>query len=417
MRLTRTKDPQSPAQRRSPIWARWGLLLLLCLLLLRFTPAYPWLLEQTPDAMLQRMEPGFVRDPWPVLIQGERLLARGEPAAALRCFERAGKLGASDSRWGTDVIESLSGSGLHESAVAQAQALLQFEPKSGRLHRILGQSQLRLGQTREGIEALETATRLSPHDAAAWLALAEARTALLEPGTELLGTWEAAVKQCPQSAELRQGLAHAYVELARYTEAEPLLIGLEQQPAPQDPAARGAYVRAWYARGVVLHRLRPDTQRRALAKDALARVHTLSPGYPDAYYEEGLLLAEEGDGTAARSALETAVRLKPQAPPFWYQLSMLCRKDDPARSRAAEARFQLLVRTERDVALHSNYLATHPKDTARRIRLARLLLQRQDRVNAARQLTAALRAAPANSEARQLLRSLEESNPPGVPAP
>jgi tetratricopeptide (TPR) repeat protein len=391
------------------------LLPFLLLLLLRFTPAYPWLLERAPDSLLQRLEQGSPGDPWPALLLGERLLARGEPSAALQRFERAGQLGASDSRWGIDVIDSLSGSGLHESAVTQAQALLQFEPKSGRLQRILGQSQLRLGQTREGMAALETATRLAPYDAGAWLALAEARTARLEPGMDLLGTWETAVKQCPQSAALRQGLAHSYIELARYTEAEPLLVGLERQPAPQDPAARGAYVRAWYARGVVLHRLRPDAQRRAQAKEALSRVHTLSPGYPDAYYEEGLLLAEEGDHIAARSALETAVRLKPQAPPFWYQLSMLCRKEDPARSRAAEARFQLLVRTERDVAVHSNYLAAHPEDTARRIRLARLLLQRQDRVNAARQLTIALRSAPANAEARQLLRGLGASSPSGEP--
>src|SRR5204862_2617164 len=120
----------------------------------------------------------------------------------------------------------------------QDRELLQVEPGSGRLHRILGQCQLEMGQMSEGLDSLRTATRLAPHDTDGWIALAEAHLAIEGFRPETLRVWEEAVRRNPGQSSLRHGLAEADVGLGRYQEAETLLRGLPDEPIPPQPKER-----------------------------------------------------------------------------------------------------------------------------------------------------------------------------------
>jgi tetratricopeptide (TPR) repeat protein len=357
------------------------------------------------------------RDPRPHLVMGERLLAVGRTRPALEHFERAASLGSQDFRLAVGIADAMRAAGLYDKAAAQARELLRAEPGSGRLHRILGQCQLEIGELSGGLASLEEATRLAPHDVDGWIALAEARIGIEGFRPETARVWENALRENPGHDSLRYGLAETYAGLGRYEEAEGLLTGLPIHPEPASPKARELYARGWAAWGTVLHRLRPDTARRREARHALESARVLAPNSPETHYELGLLLAEEGEWEAARQSLETATHLRPYAHPFWYHLARVYRRLGLRKQAAhAERRFDVLVSTFSAVNRENAYLDTHPEDTSRRLRLARLLIQRDDAEAAALHLSRVLQARPGDLEASRLLQRLRgsRSRPPGV---
>lgn len=410
--VTRRQLSPAPEQRRRSRAVRGSVLLLLlaaALLLVPFSPAGFWLLERAPDAFLQGEARWVSRDPRPQIIMGERLLARGQTRAALEQFAQAAGRGSQEFRLAVALADGMRAAGLYDRAAAQARELLQLEPGSGRLHRILGQCQLETGQLSEGLASLEAATRLDPHDADAWIALAEAHIGAdgFRPATAAI--WERGWSRNPGQDSLRYGLAETQVGLGRYQDAELLLRRLPEQPVPEEPKPRELYARAWAAWGTVLHRLQPDAARRAQARRALERALSLAPRLPDTHYELGLVLAEEGHGEAARRSLETATRLRPYAHPFWYHLARVDRRLGLQREAdQAETRFDLLVNTFATVNRESQYLDAHPEDASRRLRLARLLIAREDWDAAALHLSLVLRDHPGNPEATRLLQRLRE---------
>ena len=347
------------------------------------------------------------RDPRPDLVMGERLLARGKTRAALTHFERAAARGSQEFRLAVALTDALRAAGRCDKAAIQARTLLRIEPQSGRLNRILGQCQLEMGQLSEGLASLEQATRLSPHDVDAWVALAEAHLGIEGFRPEAESVWEAGWRQNPGQDSLRYGLAETEVGLGRYSEAEGLLRSLPEQPVPEQPKTRELYARAWYAWGTTLHRLQPDPARCAQARQALERALSLAPQLPDAHYELGLLLAEEGQWEAARRSLEAAIRRRPYAHPFWYHLARVDRRLGLQKEAdQAEARFNMLVGTFTTVNRDSQYLDAHPEDVPLRLALARLLIEREDRDAAALHLSLVLRDHPRDPGALRLLHRL-----------
>jgi tetratricopeptide (TPR) repeat protein len=398
------------APRRSSAVLRNGTLLLaaVILLLVSLWLAWPWLLERAPDGFLRSAARWFPGDPRPEVILGERRLALGKTRPAMAHFARAAARGSQEVRLAVDLADALRAAGLYDKAAAQSRELLKLEPESGRLHRILGQCQLEQGQLSAGLASLEEATRLDPHEVDAWIALAEAHLGIEGFRPETAQVWEAALRQNPGQGSLRYGLAEADVGLGRYQEAEALLRGLAEQPAPEPPKARELYARAWAAWGTVLHRLDPDAARRARAREALGRALSLAPELPDAHYELGLLQAEEDQWEAARQSLEAAIRLRPYAHSFWYHLARVDRRLGlRLEAGQAEARFNLLVSTFAAVNSDSAYLDAHPEDVSRRLSLVRLLIERGDRDAAAMHLSLVLRDHPGNPEAVRLLRRLQ----------
>jgi tetratricopeptide (TPR) repeat protein len=393
----------SPVSRLAVLLA----LLAVALCLVSISPAGSWLLERAPEGVLEWEARCIPLDPRPHVILGERLLARGAPRAALGQFEQAAARGSQELRLAVALADTLRAAGLYEKAAAQARQLLQLDPESGRLHRILGQCQLELGQISEGLVSLETATRLAPRDADGWIALAEAHIGLEGFRPQTAQIWERGWQQNPGQNSLQYGLAETDVGLGRYDEAEALLQRLPQQPIPEAPKARELYARAWSAWGTVLHRLRPDAARRAQARRALERAVSLGPRHPETHYELGLLLADDGEWDAARRSLETATRLRPYAHPFWYHLARVDRRLGLRKAaERAEARFDLLVSTFPAVDRETQYLDAHPDDVSRRIGLARLLIEREDWDAAALHLSLVLREHPGNLEASRLLKRL-----------
>src|SRR3569833_919367 len=62
------------------------------------------LLEALPDPLLTRVSRVPLGDPWPLVILGERLLARGKPRSALDRFNQAESLGCHDLRWAAGTV-------------------------------------------------------------------------------------------------------------------------------------------------------------------------------------------------------------------------------------------------------------------------------------------------------------------------
>lgn len=416
--MNRPPPPAPPPTRK--LRARWLLVVapiavLACAVLI---PPPTWLLERLPDSALRWESRRFSADSRPDRILGDRLLAMGQTRSATRHLSQAAGRDADDVAVLVSIADATAASGLAANAEAQARGLLKIEPRSGRLHRILGQSLLQMGRPAEALASLGEATRLAPTDADAWIALAEARIAIEGFGPAAAQVWEAAVKQNPQHGSLRHGLAETYAQLGRYEEAEAALRDLTGESAPTTPKPRELYARAWAARGIVLRRLRPDAARRAEAKQSLERALSLAPSYPDTHYEMALLLADEGQWAAAKEQLESATRLRPYAHPFWYHLARVYRRlglrDAAAR---ADARFDLLVGTFPAVNRDMKHLDAHPDDLPRRLSLARLLLQRDDRDAAVQQLALILRDQPRHAEATRLMQRLRSSprSPGGAP--
>jgi tetratricopeptide (TPR) repeat protein len=399
------KNPRSPSVERRALSV--ALVAVALLLLVPLSPAGSWLLERAPDPLLRWEARWFPHDPRPHLLLGERLLARGETRSALRQFERAASLGSQDFRLGVALVDGMRAAGLYDKAAAQVRVLLQVEPESARLHRILGQCQLEMGELSEGLASLSKATELDPHDVDAWTALADAKVGIEGIRPETARIWEEGLRRNPGEASLQYGLAETYAGLGRYQEAEGLLRGLTTQPVPQHAKARELYARAWSAWGMVLRRLQPDAARCAQAKRALERALTLMPQHPESHYELGLLLADEGQWEAARRSLETATRLRSYAHPAWYHLARVYRRLGLRKEAdAAEERFNVLVSTFGTVNRESQYLDAHPEDVVRRLRLARLLLERWDWAAAALHLSLVLRDHPGHPEASRLLQRL-----------
>jgi predicted Zn-dependent protease len=366
-----------------------------------------WFLDRAPDSLVHWLVRTRPRDPRPRIVMGERLLTRGEIRAALRQFERAAAMGSEDFRLAVAVADAMRAAGLFEKAAAQTEELLRVEPASGRLRRILGQCQLEMGRLSEGLASLEQATQLDPHDSAAWIALAEARIGISGFQPAAARVWEAGLRNNRGERSLQYGLAETEVGLGQYQEAEALLHGLPGQSVPKDPKTRELYARAWSAWGTVLHRLQPDAARRVQAKRALERALTLLARQPETHYELGLVMADDGQWESARRSLETATRLRPYAHPFWYHLARVDRRLGLQREAdEAEARFNVLVSTFADVNRESLYLDEHPDDVARRLRLSRLLMEREDWDAAALHLSLVLRDHPGHPEATRLLQRL-----------
>jgi tetratricopeptide (TPR) repeat protein len=373
-------------------------------------------LERAPDGFLRwaaRSIPGNSR---PIAILGERLLARGETRAALEILATAAAKGSQEMRLAIAFTDALRASGMHEQASLQARRLLEVDPSSGRLRRILGQCQLELGQLSQGLASLEEATRLNPQDVAAWIALAEAQIALDGFRPRTAAVWELGLRANPDADALKDGLAETYVALGLFADAEALVAALPQRSTPSGAKERELFARAWLARGATLRRLSPDESRLAQARLALDRSVALAPGHPEAHYELGLLLADEGEWDAARRSLENATRLRSYAHPFWHHLARVYRRLGRAReAEQAEARFDLLVNSFAAVNRESQFLDAHPQDVSRRLRLVHLLMRRHDADAAAMHLSLVLRDHPRHPEASRLLHQLRTRGV-GVPS-
>ncbi len=394
-----------PGRRR---WVQIAFILGVGVGVFSLSPARVALLEQLPDSLLTWSSRVFPQDPWPLILLGERRLAAGETRAAVEAFARVPE-GTQSLRLGVDLADALRAAGRWDQSEAQARQLLLLEPNSSRLHRILGQCWLGRGDPGAALGSLETAVRLSPHDTEAWVSLAEARIERDGFRPETARVWEEGRRRNPGSVLLRWGLAETCVGLGRFADAELLLQGLSP-PTQGSPRAREWYARALAARGTLLRRYAPDPARCAQADRDLTQSLLLNPNQPDARAELGLLAVDRGDWRAAREALEEAVRLRPYAHPFWFPLPRVYRALSlPTRAHAAEARFLKLVGTFETVHRETEALEATPHDVSRRLRLARLLLERDDCDAARVQVARVLSDAPTHGDALRLQREIEQT--------
>ncbi len=375
-----------------------------------FSVLWPPLLERLPDSMLEREAAAFPRDPWPRIVLGERRLAAGKPREALEQFGKVPE-GTSLARLGLDLAEATLASGLPERARDLAIQLEQMAPQSAVRHRILGESRVAMGDYSAGMAELEQAVRLDPSDPKAYLALAQARIEFEGPRPATALLLEQGLAKCPASNPgIRYLLADVYVMVGRYEEAESLTANLDREGEPAAPPERALFARAQFARGALLRRFRPDRDRRYLSRESLETALRILPEYPDAHFELGMLFADETTWRAAADQFEMATSLRPYAHPVWFHLARAQRRlglsADAVRS---EARFRLLVETFERVNSENRWLDEHPGDHLRRLKLAELLLNRQDLDAAAGQLDLLAAALPADPRAAALRRRLEQA--------
>ena len=202
--------------------------------------------------------------------RSERHLRRGEVAEALREWEKAL---AEDPEWADahqEQAELRFRTGDFEGAIASFDRVLGLDPQRARAHQGRGNALARAGRTEEAIAALREALRIDPE-----LRLAQNMlgTLLVSTGDPIRGilALQASCNALQFNADAHFNLAMAYRGLNRPDEAEKVFAGVLRI----DPE----HSRAWFERGV----LRAEQGRMEEAARDFAQVVALQPDLPSAH--------------------------------------------------------------------------------------------------------------------------------------
>jgi tetratricopeptide (TPR) repeat protein len=252
------------------------------------------------------------------LFEGGILLGQaGAHADAARLFERA-RPGCRDPRAaGYNQVLMLIRAGDPAAAVRAGEAMVTAEPApGGDLHNLMAQAYLGAGRIQEAYDSLRRATRLEPKVEENYLDLAAIciEHENFDLGLEIV---DIGLQQVPGSARLhlQRGVLLAMKSLLDQAEAA---FESAARLSPRGSVAQVALAMAWMQNGQIPRAVKLLRGRARVARND-----------PMVHYILGLALvrsgAEPGDTTwvEARSAFESAVRLKPDHAPARAELGKL----------------------------------------------------------------------------------------------
>ncbi len=266
-----------------------------------------------------------------------------------------------------------------ERGARTAQKTLKSHPTFGEAHLLLGQSLLLLGQVEDALPPLQQAVRLDDGDPRQLHALAQALELAQGDPAEIDSLYRRALRIQPALAGVRveygdfldlQGRAQE--AFTAYTQA------VEEEP--------------WLAvahHGVGFVLLRQGQYRQA--EDAFRRTLALEPDHVDALVNLGIVLAATGRARQAQGRYERAVGLAPDHVSALYNLGTFYLQ----RNQLEES----ITLLRRAVEADPGYLNAHLN-----LALASLRARRYDEAREAAK--AALRLAPDNVQASQILSAL-----------
>lgn len=277
---------------------------------------------------------------------GRLYMEMQRPDRAADAFAAAVKLRPDDADLQLDCVTAL----LAADRVDPAQSMLSSfagAGESARAQSLLGEMSEKQGQFQEAIAHFVRAAQLEPSEENAW-----------QLGAEFLRHWnfeetirefEAASVKFPGSIRIRFGLGAAYYGNARYADAIAVFADLLDADrnnaqyakllgmactAPTDETQPRCDVLLSYAKthphdataatdaaSMLLHQ-RPGDDDVALARRFLTAALAADPKLPDAQYEMGMLLQDQGDWAGSIANLKLAVKLKPDLTQAHYRLAL-----------------------------------------------------------------------------------------------
>lgn len=308
---------------------------------------------------------------------GEFYIQTGNIPSAIPFLKRAQGADPSAYNNGYDLALALEQSGKLDEARQQLQKLISLHD-SAELHSLLGEIEEKSLNYRSSAEQYEQAAHMEPTE-----------PNILNWGAELLlhqtfapaiEVFKAGTQRFPESAQLHNGLGiafygagqtddavHAFFRASDLTPSDPLPLvflgkacdGASPQLAEQVQSRLEDFLGGdakntelnYYLATCLGRTTQPEskTSRDSKIESLLKRAVTLDPNYADAYFQLGVLYADERKYSEAITQYERALKINPNAANTHYRLGQaLTRDGDQTRAQQEFAVFEKLRQSESD---------------------------------------------------------------------
>lgn len=277
---------------------------------------------------------------------GRLLMEAHQPAQAADAFAAAIALSPANHDLVLDRAQALKEAGRPADSIAALNAMPGVE-QSAAAQSLLGEAEEKLGAYQKAATHFLRAADLDPTEANIWAVGVEfLRHWTFEPA---ISEFEAGAQKYPSSNRMQLGLGAAYFGGARYASAIPVFAGLLNSD-PNSPLYAELLGMACAAvsesakqecNGLVRYAethprdakvstfaasmLLTETQtgdRAELARRFLDNALAVAPKSPEAHYQRGVFLQNQGDWAGSVSDLETAIALKPDFSQAHYRLAL-----------------------------------------------------------------------------------------------
>jgi tetratricopeptide (TPR) repeat protein len=336
---------------------------------------------------------------------------RAPDLASVTAMLRQGRLAEAES-WLSKLLERDPDSGMlwkilgvvrarlgHDALPALRRAA-ELLPADAEAHRNLGAVLKEQGRPAEALASLERVLALEPHDASVWVAAADCLCALGRAG-EAVPLYERALERNPRLLEAHNNLGNALQELGDCTRA----VGCYRQALALDPHDAEAHANL----GNALRQLGQLEEAASCAQRATA----LAPASSVAHNNLGLALAALARPQEAIASFRRAVELDPRFVQALQNLgNALCDAGDYGRAREAYQRALELEPQRADAHCHLGRALYELGEAAESIASYRHALALEPaRSEAQLGLATALRVEGPASEAEAACRALLDAHP------
>jgi tetratricopeptide (TPR) repeat protein len=345
---------------------------LICFIFLLFLTASAQSKQPSPQTVEAQLKAALQREPKSFIALhqlGEFYLRQNKFQRAIPLLAQAAQLDPTHYANGYDLALAYLRTNQLDAARAQVRAMLERQA-TAELFGLLGDIEQQAGRDEAAAEEYQRAARLDEsEDRILAFAASLVKIRAYEGSLQIFNY---GLKKYPQSARLRVALGVAHYSAGRYPEAVTILC----EAADLDPSdarsfqflgemygvvpemaeqvtqrmkqfvtlhPQNALAHFYYAMSLWKGRIDP-TARTAAASEIETLLRTalrLDPKFATAYFELGILLAEQQNTSAAIRALEQAVKLNPTLSQAHYRLMQLYqRTGQKARAAKALAAFQ-----------------------------------------------------------------------------
>lgn len=327
-------------------------------------------------ALFAQVEAGKPERPLLRLERAHFLLRSGRASEALTLLERLlPKLGGEPRIW-LELAKAQRATGQSEAALATLKQALSRHPHQSRLRLVLGESLRDAGAQKEAIGVLEPAARSGSNDERARV-LSSLGGAYMATGAydKARAALDQAIERAPASVNIWMRVARAHLESTREADSSRALEHAlsAQKLAPDLAVVHGLLGRVYEKLGRVsdaveayrdavrlssdyrfgrtrLLRLGLDLEDTRLARQQAEALLRLDPERPEYHFLAGLSASHAGDLDAARDHYKTAIEHSPDGyPEAWYNVGLL--------ERGAGRPDEAIQAYERAIELRPGYLA------------------------------------------------------------